>query len=169
MNAPATGLEPTLRAPGRADGARLHAFVQASSLETNSCYAYLLLATHFQETSVVAERDGELLGFVAGYRLPDRPDTLFVWQVGVAQAARRTGLGRRMLLALVRRLTPRGVRRIQATVGEGNEASSRLFGAVAEALSTDCTRAPGFAAGDFGNEIHEDEVLTTVGPWETRS
>ena len=168
MSAPATGsdLELDLRAPVRGDGARMHAFVRDSSLETNTRYAYLLLATHFAETSIVAEHDGEMMGFVAAYRVPARPDTLFVWQVGVSPKARRTGLAKRMLLALAGLLAPTGVCCIEATVGAGNEASARLFASTAKALSTECTWSTGFVADDFGDEDHEDEVLARVGPWE---
>jgi L-2,4-diaminobutyric acid acetyltransferase len=156
-----------LRAPERADGARMHELVRASeSLEENSRYAYLLVATHFAATSLVAERDGTLVGMVAGYRLPARPDTLFVWQIGVAREARRSGLGRRMLRELLRRPACRDVRRLEATVAEGNEASRRLFESLARELGAPCRREAGFAAADFGGQTHEAERLLCIGPWE---
>ena len=156
-----------LRKPIQADGARLHAFVLDAPLETNSRYAYLLLASHFRETCLLAERAGELVGFVAGYLVPGRTDTLFVWQVGVAPSARQGGLGLAMLRALLRRLEGAGVGCLEATVARGNRASMRLFEALARALGTSCTRAGGFVAEDFGDEDHEEEVLIRVGPWES--
>lgn len=156
-----------LRKPTRADGARIHAFVRDSSLETNTRYGYLLLASHFRDTGVIAERDGALVGFISGYRLPRRPDTVFVWQVGVAPSERRTGLGKRMLAKLVRQLDSEGVRCLEATVGSENAASARLFESLARKLGTSCSRLRGFESQDFGDEVHEDEVLFRVGPWET--
>lgn len=163
---PKTDLDVVLRRPRRADGARLHAFVEGSTLEINSCYAYLLLGTHFRDTCLLAEHDDELLGFVAAYRLPRRPDTLFVWQVGVAEAARGHGLGLRLLHTLVARSSP-STRCLEATVERGNRASQRLFEALARELGTTCSTSRGFTTEDFGDAPHDDEVLHRVGPWET--
>ena len=57
-------------------------------LDLNSTYTYLLMATDFAATSIVADRDGDLCGLVTGYHPPTRPEVLFVWQVAVAVAAR---------------------------------------------------------------------------------
>jgi L-2,4-diaminobutyric acid acetyltransferase len=73
-------------------------------LDLNSTYAYLLLATDFAATSVVAERDGHLRGFITGYHPPPRPDVLFVWQVAVAPSEQGSGLASSMIDALVHRV-----------------------------------------------------------------
>jgi L-2,4-diaminobutyric acid acetyltransferase len=165
----ATKLEVALRRPDRADAARIHRFVGDSTLETNSRYAYLLVATHFRDTSLVAERGGEFVGFIAGYRIPRRPDTLFVWQIGTAPSVRRTGLGRRMLTSLLGQVEQHGVCRLEATVAPGNAASRRLFESLARERACDCSTSPGFSAADFGDEAHDEEVLFRIGPWELTS
>src|SRR5688572_10109921 len=82
------------RRPEGADALAMHRLVVESKvLDENSTYAYLLMATEFADTSIVADRDGELHGFVMGYHPPSRPEALFVWQVVVAHAARGSGLG----------------------------------------------------------------------------
>ena len=73
-------------------------------LDLNSTYAYVLLCTDFADSSIVAERDGRVCGFIGGYHPPQRPDVLFVWQVVVAASERGTGLGGAMLDALVHRI-----------------------------------------------------------------
>src|SRR3546814_20772399 len=62
-------------------------------LDTNSLYCNLLQCTHFAETCVLAERDGEISGWISGYRLVHDPEAMFVWQVAVHERARGRGLG----------------------------------------------------------------------------
>ena len=88
----------TLRRPTVDDGARLHALVrECKPLDENSVYCNLLQCTHFADTCVVAEKQGQLVGFVTGYRKPGEPHVYFLWQVGVSAAGRGHGLGRRMI------------------------------------------------------------------------
>ncbi|MCB9730581.1 MAG: diaminobutyrate acetyltransferase [Deltaproteobacteria bacterium] len=133
-------------------------------LEANSCYAYMLLCTHFADTCLVAERDGRGVGFVAAYRPPTHPDAVFVWQVGVSAEARGQGLGKRLLHALLRSPGCRDVHFLEATVGSSNVASQRLFRAVARELGVDCAVQRGFSGADFGPLAHEDEELFRIGP-----
>ena len=94
--------EQHLRRPRAADGLAVHKLVADSGvLDLNSTYAYVLLCTDFADSSIVAERDGRVCGFIGGYHPPQRPDVLFVWQVVVAASERGTGLGGAMLDALV--------------------------------------------------------------------
>ncbi len=73
------------RARRTADAVRVHDLVaRCPPLDANSLYCNLLQCSHFSETCVVAERNGDLHGWVSGYIRPDRPDVLFVWQVAVA-------------------------------------------------------------------------------------
>ncbi|MDX5310866.1 MAG: GNAT family N-acetyltransferase, partial [Rhodococcus sp. (in: high G+C Gram-positive bacteria)] len=74
-------------------------------LDVNSSYAYVLWCRDFAATSVVATAgDHEAVGFVSGYRRPEAPDTLFVWQVAVDQDQRGRGVAGRMLDSLWDRL-----------------------------------------------------------------
>src|SRR5690606_35020586 len=78
----------TLRPPASADGPHLHRLVRACKpLDENSIYCNLLQCTHFADTCVAAEQDGELVGFISGYIPPKQADTLFVWQVAVSEQA----------------------------------------------------------------------------------
>lgn len=156
---------PSFRIPGQADGAAVWRLVSDSgTLEANSCYAYLLLCTHFAETCLVAEVNGELVGFVAAYRPPTRPDAIFVWQIGVRSSARGAGLGKRLLKELLALPACRDARYLEATVAPSNEASQRLFRGAARDLDTTCEVGPGFLATDFAPTAHEAEELFHIGP-----
>lgn len=156
-----------LRNPRREDAAAVWALVRESgALEPNTCYAYLLLCTHFAETCLVAEGAGEsgLLGFVAAYRPPTDGEAVFVWQIGVAPEARGRRLASHLLDALVGLPACAGVRFLEATVGESNEASDRLFRAFARRHGVPCRVAPCFRGAHFGPLEHEDEPLYRIGP-----
>lgn len=153
-----------IRHPEPADGATLWRLVkEAGTLELNSPYTYVLMATHFADTCLVAEDDGEPLGMVIGYRPPTGPEAVFVWQVGVSPAARGRGLGRRLLAELMVRTAPRGVTHLEASVTPGNEASRALFRSVARQLDADCRVEPFMGAELFPGE-HEPEELFRIGP-----
>ena len=67
------------RPPGTNDGLKIHRLIADSPpLDLNSIYSYCLLGAHFRDTCILAERAGEPIGFISAYRIPKRPDTLFV-------------------------------------------------------------------------------------------
>lgn len=116
------------------DGPTIAALVRACGvLDPNSTYAYVLLADRFGDHGVVAEEDGALLGFVTGFRDPRRPELLFLWQVGVAAAARGRGLAKRLLEAFASLEANRSATALETTIAVGNEPSEALFRSFAEA------------------------------------
>lgn len=157
-----------LRTPVATDGYALHQLVErCTPLDPNSIYCNLLQCSHFADTGIAAETDtGELVGFISGYRPPARPDTLFVWQVAVDARCRGRKLGQRMLLALVERLSPQGVRYIETTITPGNQASETLFARVFSALSAPVERTVLFSRREHFNDRHDDEVLYRAGPFK---
>jgi L-2,4-diaminobutyric acid acetyltransferase len=154
----------SLRSPALADAARIwRALPTIGSLERNTPYAYLLLCSHFASTGIVGELDGELAGFVLGYRPPSDPQAVFVWQVGVAPAARGQGVGGRLLEALLERPGCRDARWLLATVTGDNAASLALFRGFARRRGAPCQETRGFDSPLFP-EPHPDENLLRIGP-----
>ena len=138
----------TLRKPTVEDGAALHHLVnECKPLDENSVYCNVLQCTHFADTCVVAERDsdGRLIGFVTGYRMPADPHVYFLWQVGVSEAGRGHGLGKKMIKAILARDFCQGVTELNTTITKSNEASRGLFASFAR---------------DEGAEMTEHEWLT---------
>lgn len=142
----------------------------SGGLDMNSPYCYLLMCTHFAETSMVAEIDGEPVGFVTAYRPPTHPDTIFVWQVAVSPKARRTGLARRMINGILESPACSSVRFLEATVTESNVASEGLFRSIADQLGANFDRSTIFEATDFPESSqdspHEAELLLRIGPFD---
>jgi L-2,4-diaminobutyric acid acetyltransferase len=166
VSATAKAIDFRFRNPTAADGAAIWRFVeQAGVLEQNSAYSYMLLCQHFGDTSVVAEQDDALAGFVTAYRPPRQPDTVFVWQVGVARAMRGRGLAVGLLEQVLAQPACRGVCFLEASVTTDNDASKALFQALARQLNAPCTVQPFFDKAIFP-EPHATEDLFRIGPFE---
>lgn len=153
-----------LRAPQVADAAAIWKLLpEVGNLERNSAYAYLLLCSHFADTSLIADREGAIAGFVLAYRPPSETTSLFVWQVGVAPAARGAGLGTRMLDGVLARPACDAVTHLTATVSPDNLPSLSLFRGYARRRGVACEIGPGFPASLFPAP-HPDEDLLRIGP-----
>ena len=158
---------PRCRRPRQADAASVHALIEeCKPLDLNSLYAYLLLCTHFSDTSAVAEVNGMPRGFVAGYLKPSEPSVLFIWQIAVGHDVRGHGVGAALLQEVLDRPACRDVRYLEATITPANEPSRALFRALARARGARCHEAPLFHAADFGGGDHEEEQLLRIGPFE---
>jgi len=158
-----------LRVPQGSDAISMHRLAGATgALDLNSPYAYLLCATDFADTAIVAEDDSDLLGFITGYHPPTRPEVLFVWQVAVAPSAQGRGLASAMLDGLVARVrTDRHGHplTVEATVAPSNEQSRALFGAFARRHGVPMTEHPHFPAELLDPDLnHEDEPILRIGP-----
>ena len=154
-----------LRAPHARDGVAIAALIAASPpLDANSTYCVLLQCTHFAATCILAELEGRPLGWVSAYVPPTQPDSLFVWQVAVAQVARGTGLAERMLDALVARQTLAGLAALRTTITAGNTASWRLFESFARRQGSTLNRAPLFErdAHFAGRQATEFELVIAL-------
>jgi L-2,4-diaminobutyric acid acetyltransferase len=63
--------KPNLRKPDANDGAAIWELIRACKpLDENSMYANLIQADHFRDTCVVAELDGEIVGWISGHMIP---------------------------------------------------------------------------------------------------
>lgn len=157
---------PAFRRPTANDAAAVCRLVRDSRvLDPNSAYAYLLLCSHFADTSRVLEEDGRIVAFVLGYRRPDAPEAIFVWQVGTAAEARGRGHAKRLVLDLVTAERARGARFLDATVTPSNAASAALFRGVARALGAPCGESLAYPSELFPDPGHEDEILFRIGPF----
>lgn len=154
------------RPPRHADGPLLWDLARRVGLDENSPYAYVLWSHCFASTSVVADVDGELRGFVTGFRVPDRTDTLFVWQVGVVPEARGAGLAADMLVELTARCP--WLRYLEATVTPSNAASAALFRSFGARHDAPVEESVLFGRDLFPGGDHEAEVLVRIGPLAAR-
>ncbi|MFZ0485525.1 MAG: diaminobutyrate acetyltransferase [Arenicellales bacterium] len=147
-----------------ADGREMWRFVRdAGVLELNQSYAYVLMCQHFGNTCLVAETEVKMVGFVLAYIPPRQPDTVFVWQIGVAREVRGRGVGLHLLRHLLALDGCRNVRYLEASVTPSNKPSQSLFRAFARKWGVSCRKLP-FFPSEFFPEPHEPEYLYRVGP-----
>ncbi len=153
------------RKPRMEDGAVLWEMVRHDGvLDLNSPYFYLTFCQDFAETSLVAEREGRVVGMMLGYRPPGRPNVLFVWQVGVEKANRQQGIAKKLIHEVMKRGCRHEARFLEATVTPSNRASERLFTSIANDLNLPLHKTEHFPATAFPEKGHEPEILFRIGP-----
>jgi L-2,4-diaminobutyric acid acetyltransferase len=163
-------LELKLRSPLPTDGYELNQLVAASPpLDGNSVYCNLLQATHFADTSVAATLDGKLVGYISAYIPPTEPDTLFVWQVVVAEQARGRGLAKRMLRHLVDLPACEQVLGLATTITQDNQASWALFEGFARECAVIPVKSVLFSRDQHFAGQHDDEYMLRIAPLPNRS
>lgn len=156
----------TIRAPESTDGKEVWSLIQATeSLDDNSLYANLLQCTHFASTCAIAEQNGVVVGWVSGHIPPEEPDTLFIWQVCVSDAARGQGLGRRLIADVLARPSCRSVSKLQCTITEDNEPSWALFTSIARRLGAQMRQIEHFLRDAHFGGRHDSEFAVSIGPF----
>jgi L-2,4-diaminobutyric acid acetyltransferase len=156
------GSEIEIGAPSATDGVRMWELAVASGvLDAKPRYAYALWCRDFARTSVVARRDGDVVGYVTGFMRPEAPTTVFVWQVCVSSAAQGAGVGRRMLDAVF--AAAPGADRMETTITPDNDSSIALFAAFGKRNGLTVDRSELFGHDVLGDD-HEPEFLYSIRP-----
>jgi L-2,4-diaminobutyric acid acetyltransferase len=161
-----TEIKLQIRATEASDGSRVWSLIKdAGTLDLNSAYSYIMLCDIFTETCAVAVSGDEVVGFISSYRRPDRPDTLFVWQVAVAASERGRGVAKALLGEVLKRPEQAQIQYVEATIGPDNIPSRKLFIGLAAEREAECRIAEQYAVGMFPEgSAHEAELMYTIGP-----
>jgi len=152
-----------LRKPTVEDGSDVWELISTCKpLDENSMYFNLIQCDHFADTCILAEREGQIVGWISGHIPPEKPDALFVWQVAVSPEARGLGLAGRMLRSLFDRPELAEVTRIETTITRDNKPSWALFRAFAAKRGGTMTHAPHFERGAHFDGAHATEYLVNI-------
>lgn len=131
-------------------------------LDLNTPYAYILWARDFAATSLVAEVDGKVGGFVSGYMRPDSPATVMVWQIAVDESCRGRGLAGRLLDELAANT---GATALETTVTADNPESIGLFSSFAKRQGAEHTISDLFTVEHFpSDDEYKPELLHRITP-----
>lgn len=151
-----------LRKPEATDGSAIWDLVRSCKpLDENSMYCNLVQADHFRDTCVVAEVDGEILGWVSGHMIPNG-DALFVWQVAVSPKARGLGLAKKMLSDLIERDATADAQVLNTTITRDNDASWGLFRSFARDIGGRLSDDPHFTRDAHFDGRHATEHMVTI-------
>lgn len=96
-------------------------------LEIYPAHLYKILIRFFGDNCYVAHKDGQLIGWVMGFISTVKPDTYFLWQIGIDSEMQGTGLGTKLLKFLENDLRAKNCRRIELTIDPENIPSRKLF------------------------------------------
>ena len=163
MQTPTNDGTVTFRKPVREDGAEIWELIRSCKpLDENSMYCNLLQSDHFRDTCIVAERDGQIIGWISAYITPHDEECVFVWQVAVSPDARGIGLGTRMLSALMVREECEDVKRMQTTITLDNDASWGLFRKFADQNDAILTSDAHFTRDTHFAGEHATEHMVTI-------
>jgi L-2,4-diaminobutyric acid acetyltransferase len=159
------------RSPQASEGKILWELTDATKkLDLNSPYAYMLIGEHFAETSAVAVDGDKVVGFASGYIPPAKPDTLFVWQVGVNSDYRGQGIAGKLLNHMLSQPACNNIQFIETTITPDNVASRKLFQRLADTLGCAINETENYFPAEFfpgaGNEGHLAESLFRLGPFK---
>jgi diaminobutyrate acetyltransferase len=163
--------EMTFRHPSLNDGAEVFQLIKdCPPLDVNSQYYYHIICDDFSETSVVAELDHQIVGFISGYLKPKKTDHLFIWQVAVSEKARGKKLASNMLEWLTKQSRCNDINVLETTISPSNLASQNLFLRFAETHNASVETSTYLDASHFGSDpnSHEDEVLYQISPLLTK-
>lgn len=156
----------SLRPPVLEDGMAVFRLIgDCPPLDTNSSYCNLLQCSLFANTSVAAEMNGEIVGFVSGFVIPERPDTLFVWQVAVAEQARGLRLASHMLAHILARSSCATLAYLETSITHDNKASWALFKSLAATLSANIQSSGWMDKETHFAGQHNSEALVRIGPF----
>ncbi|MRI34979.1 diaminobutyrate acetyltransferase [Endozoicomonas sp. OPT23] len=157
--------EPVIRKPTAEDGLSVNKLINSiPELDSNSSYCNLLQCSHFSDTSIIVEKQGEVLGFISGYIQPKDPKTLFIWQVAVSQQARGLGIASEMLKQLLNRRETAAITHLETTITDDNKASWALFNRLANNFDAPLERSVMFDRNTHFKNEHDTELLARIGP-----
>lgn len=157
--------EARIQIPEMSDGADMWRIARDSgSLDLNSSYAYMLYCRDFARTCRIAVVDGTVAGFILGNIPPERPDSLFVWQIAVDEQFQGQRLASRLLDDVVGDAVDLDdVTTVETTITDDNAASQRLFLNFAKRWDAPVKKSPLFEEEHFPDG-HDAEPLYEIGP-----
>lgn len=145
-----------------------HLVSESPPLDVNSLYSYLLVCSHFDRTSAVAESNEDIVGYTSAYVHPHKNNTLFVWQVAVKDEMRGQGLAKKLIMNILKRKELQDIQFIETTVTPENIASKALFCGLASDLDAEYQEFTFFSKNLFGKHDHEEEFMLRIGPFDLK-
>ena len=104
--------------------------------------------------ALIAEEDGQVVGFLLGFVAPTTPPSGYVHLVGIHPDFRRRGVGHLLYEQFTERCRAAGAQRIKAITTVGNEGSIAFH----RAIGFDITEDPDYAGPDRARLVFTKEL-----------
>lgn len=161
-------LRARVRRPTLADAERVAVLARTfPHSELDASCLHLFLSGQFATSSIVAEMEGYVVGFAAGYRNPSRHDTLSVWQVGTVPPVQGKGIATAMLLGLLAYPENTDVCFVEISALPDDRAIRRLFARTAQMMHAQLDEVRAMAPRLF--TAARGRSLLRVGPIPSRN
>ena len=122
------GNKPHFRTAHQGDFLAVHRFVAScQGLERYAEHFYKIMLRYFGEGCYIAEQDGEIIGWILGFKTYNAPGTYFLWQIGIKPGLQGRGIGRSLLRYAEKEIESLGCSRIELTIDPENTPSQKLF------------------------------------------
>jgi L-2,4-diaminobutyric acid acetyltransferase len=117
-----------IRKTREGDFLKVHEFVEKCDvLVTHPEHFYKIILRYFGDSCFLAEKQGNVIGFLMGFFSQKTPSTYFLWQIGTDASMRREGIGKKLITYAEQDLKKRGCTRIELTIDPENTISKNLF------------------------------------------
>ncbi|MCF8233489.1 MAG: GNAT family N-acetyltransferase [Bacteroidales bacterium] len=100
---------------------------QQDGLVQHPVHFYNIMIRYFRNTFFIMRDENRIIGFVWGFVSQAEPDVLFLWQIGVAESHRGSGISHQMMEVFIEAARENNCRKVHATVETENIASCKLF------------------------------------------
>jgi len=130
----------------------------------HTLYTYWVLAYHCNDFCFVArEENDEIIGFISAIVSQKHKNSIFLWQIGVLQKYRSTGLSHQLIDKLFQISSEKGFKSIQLSIDPDNKASFNLFKKYAESINKNLVKIDNLRLSDkFSDYIEYEDIYQIV-------
>ncbi|KPK52290.1 MAG: acetyltransferase [Myxococcales bacterium SG8_38_1] len=108
----------------------------------------------FGEHALVAEQDGQVIGFLLGVMIPAPSATGYVHLVGIHPDHRRRGVGKRLYEQFTERCRGAGMKRLKSLASSGHEGPVRFH----ESMGFECSEVADYAGPGRARAVFVKEL-----------
>ena len=139
----------------------IRAFIKKCDfLGVQSLYTYWILAYHFSDFCFVAkEEHNEIVGFISAINSKKYRNSIFLFQIGILQKYRSTGLSHQLVDKLFKISLEKGFTKIQLSIDPDNKASLKFFKKYAKSINRTLLKIDNLKLNDeFSNHIEYEDI-----------
>jgi L-2,4-diaminobutyric acid acetyltransferase len=154
----------TIRIANANDAQSVQAFVATCPpLDAHTAFTYWVLGNYQRHLFLIAENgSNNIVGFVTAIVSDSEPDLAYLWQIGVAERLRGSGLSLQLLDAVAEQLLRAGRTELDVSIAQDNKASNKLFRTFATSRGTELSETGSLDVADSMSATRDMEVIYRI-------